>query len=123
MTYQIIGPPAPVRLQPGYDSPQIGQANTGVVVGVIGQQNNATGDWFQVALTDGRTGWISSVSMAPEVLADSPAAQADPAPITSAPVIQAAPPTTNATTPAAPVSPVQPRVTSPAKAESEANPT
>ncbi|WP_284358366.1 SH3 domain-containing protein [Candidatus Phycosocius spiralis] len=65
ITYQIIGPPAALRLQPGYESVQIGQVQTGLMVSVIGQLTNATGTWFQISLTDGRTGWIAFASMAP----------------------------------------------------------
>jgi hypothetical protein len=122
MTYQIVGGAAAIRLQAGPDSPQIGVAQPGIVVAVIGQQNNATGDWFQVALTDGRTGWISSVSMVPVVLPSLGDVPIDPAPVTSAPPIQTAPATTNSASPAAPALPSQPYLTLPAKVEPEASP-
>jgi hypothetical protein len=122
MTYQIVGPAAVIRLQAAPSSPQIGMVLAGVVVAVIGQQNNATGDWFQVALTDGRTGWISSVSLVPVALPSGAEVPTEPAPMTSAPVLQAAP-GSSSTSPAPVIPPPsQPSVTAPTKIEPAVEP-
>ena len=122
MTYQVVGPAASIRLQAGSDSPQIGVVQSGIVVAVIGQQNNATGDWFQVALTDGRTGWISSVSLVPVVLPNSATVPVNPAPMNGVPAVQAAPVPPNVPAPAASLPTGQTVVTLAPKAEPAVDP-
>jgi hypothetical protein len=60
MTYQIVGPPASIHQSPAFESPQLGQVPSGVLVMVVAQQMSNGLPWFQVQLTNGRTGWISS---------------------------------------------------------------
>jgi hypothetical protein len=60
MTYQIVGPPASIHQSPAFESPQLGQVPSGVLVMVIAQQGSNGLPWYQVQLTNGNTGWISS---------------------------------------------------------------
>ncbi len=60
MTYQIVGPPASIHQSPALESPQLGQVPSGVLVMVIAQQMSNGLPWYQVQLTNGNTGWISS---------------------------------------------------------------
>jgi hypothetical protein len=60
MTYQIVGPPASIHQSPAFESPQLGQVPSGVLVMVIAQQSSNGLPWYQVQLTNGSTGWISS---------------------------------------------------------------
>ncbi|WP_395781222.1 SH3 domain-containing protein [Aquidulcibacter sp.] len=59
MTYQIVGPPASIHQSPAFESPQLGQVPSGVLVMVVAQQMSNGLPWYQVQLTNGRTGWIS----------------------------------------------------------------
>lgn len=60
MTYQIVGPPASIHQSPAFESPQLGQVPSGVLVMVIAQQSSNGLPWYKVQLTNGNTGWISS---------------------------------------------------------------
>ncbi len=59
MTYQIVGPPASIHQSPAFESQQLGQVPSGVLVMVVAQQTANGLPWYQVQLTNGRTGWIS----------------------------------------------------------------
>lgn len=62
VTYQIVGAPASIHLSPAFESPQLGQVGSGVLVMVVAQQISNGLPWYQVQLTNGRTGWISGNS-------------------------------------------------------------
>lgn len=62
MTYQIVGPTAAIYQSPAFESAQLGQVGSGVLVMVVAQQTANGLTWFQVQLTNGRTGWISASS-------------------------------------------------------------
>ncbi len=62
MTYQIVGSAASIHQSPAFESPQLGQVGSGVLVMVVAQQMSNGLPWFQVQLTNGRTGWISGNS-------------------------------------------------------------
>ena len=62
LTYQIIGPPASIYQSPALESPQMGQVASGVMVMVVAQHMSNGQAWYQVQLTNGRTGWISGNS-------------------------------------------------------------
>ncbi|MCZ8207183.1 MAG: SH3 domain-containing protein [Aquidulcibacter sp.] len=62
VTYQIVGPPASIHLSPAFESPQLGQVGSGVLVMVVAQQISNGLPWYQVQLTNGRAGWISGNS-------------------------------------------------------------
>ena len=60
MTYQIVGVPASIYQSPAFEGPQLGQVPNSVLVMVVAQQMSNGLLWYQVQLTNGRTGWISS---------------------------------------------------------------
>ncbi|MEY3232832.1 MAG: hypothetical protein RL230_103 [Pseudomonadota bacterium] len=60
ITYQVVGPPASIHQSPAFESPKLGQVPSGVLVMVIAQQSSNGLPWYQVQLTNGNTGWISS---------------------------------------------------------------
>ncbi len=62
VTYQIVGAAASIHLSPAFESPQLGQVGSGVLVMVVAQQISNGLPWYQVQLTNGRTGWISGNS-------------------------------------------------------------
>jgi len=88
LTYQIVGPPASIYQSPAFESPQMGQVASGVLVMVVAQQFSNGLAWYQVQLTNGRTGWISGTaavlaSQSPNTAAAAaaaPTAEATPAP-------------------------------------------
>ena len=65
MTYQIGGVPASIHQSPAFESPQLGQVPSGMLVMVVAQQMSNGLPWYQVQLTNGRTGWISSTAAVP----------------------------------------------------------
>ena len=100
MTYQIVGPPASIYQSPAFESPQMGQVASGVLVMVVAQQMSNGLPWYQVQLTNGRTGWVSgnaavlasqNPSMPPSATS-APMAEASPSPAPKAePEIPAGP--------------------------------
>ena len=82
MTYQIVGPPASIHQSPAFESPQLGQVPSGVLVMVVAQQMSNGLTWYQVQLTNGRTGWISSnaAMLAPQNLTTAAGAATSPTP-------------------------------------------
>jgi len=59
MTYQIVEPSASIHQSPAFESPQMGQVASGMLVMVVAQQMTKGLSWYQVQLTNGQTGWIS----------------------------------------------------------------
>ncbi len=88
MTYQIVGVPASIHQSPAFESPQLGQVPSGMLVMVVAQQMSNGLHWYQVQLTNGRMGWISSTaavlaSQNPNAVSDTgavPATEASPMP-------------------------------------------
>lgn len=80
LTYQIVGPPASIHQSPSFESPQMGQVESGILVMVVAQHMSNGLPWYQVQLTNGRTGWISSTAavLASQSLNTTAAAAATP---------------------------------------------
>ena len=93
MTYQIVGPPASIHQSPAFESPQLGQVGSGVLVMVVAQHMSNGLPWLQVQLTNGRTGWISgnSAVRAPQGPTNAPATADAAAAMASATADAAAP--------------------------------